>query len=87
MHTPETANAEALLGFNRALWSCECVHRILYDAATWNDKCRVRSGNGPESQSCLRRLAISLVLRPGNPVASTTRELNRNTQPCAKSAA
>ena len=87
MHIPETANAEALLGFNRVHWSCERVHRILDDAATWNDKCRVRSGIGPEIQSCVRRLAISLVLGRGKPVAPTTRELNRNTQPCAKSAA
>ena len=39
-HTPEIADAEAFLGFNRAHWSCERVHRVFDDAATWNDKCR-----------------------------------------------
>ena len=48
-HEPH-AGAEALLGFNRAHWSCERVHRIFDDAATWNeDRCRVRSGHGPEN--------------------------------------
>ena len=78
-HTPETAGAEAILAFNRAHWSCERVHRILDDAATWNeDGCRVRSGHGPENLTCLRRLAIGLVLGRGRPVAPTIRELNRN---------
>ena len=79
-HTPETAGAEAILAFNRAHWSCENrVHRILDDPATWNeDKCRVRSGHGPENLSCLRRLAISLILARGKPVAPTIRELDRN---------
>ena len=100
-HTHETAGAEALLAFNRAHWSCERVHRILDDAATWNeDRCRVRSGHGPENLSCLRRLAIGLILGRGKPVAPTIRELNRNprlvldwlrlsrnTQPRAKPAA
>ena len=78
-HTPQTADAEAILGFNRGHWSCERVHRILDDAATWNeDGCRVRSGHGPENLTCLRRLAIGLVLGRGRPVAPTIRELNRN---------
>lgn len=97
--SPETAGAEALLGFNCALWSCERVHRILDDAATWNeDRCRVRSGHGPENLTCLRRLAFGLVLGRGKSVAPTIRNLNprlvrdwlrlsRNTQPRAKSAA
>lgn len=79
-HTPEAVGAEALLAFNRAHWSCENrVHRILDDQATWNeDRCRVRSGHGPENLSCLRRLAIGLILGRGRPVAPTIRNLNRN---------
>ena len=75
--------------------------RILDDHATWNeDKCRVRSGHGPEMLGCLRRLAIGLILGRGKPVAPTIRDLNRkpclvfdwlrlnwNTQPRTKSAA
>ena len=65
-HTPQTADAEAILAFNRAHWSCERAHRILDDTATWNeDRCRVRSGHGPENLSCLRRLAIGLILGRG----------------------
>ena len=36
-HTPETAAAEAPLAFNRAHWSYERTHRILDDAAMWNE--------------------------------------------------
>ena len=55
------------------------MHRILDDQATWNeDRCRVRSGHGPENLSCLRRLAIGLILGRGKPVAPTIRDLNRN---------
>ena len=69
-HTPETAGAEALLRLNRGHWSCERVHRILDDTAMWNeDRCRVRSGHGPENLSCLRRLAIGLIIGRGRPVA------------------
>ena len=79
-HTPQSADAEAILGFNRGHWSCENrVHWILDDAATWNeDKCRVRSGHGPENLSCLRRLAIGLILGRNKPVRPTIEKLNRN---------
>ncbi len=79
-HTPQSADAEAVLGFNRGHWSCENrVHWILDDAATWNeDKCRVRSGHGPENLSCLRRLAIGLILGRNKPVRPTIEKLNRN---------
>ena len=48
-HTPQSADAEAILGFNRRHWTCENrVHRILDDAATWNeDKCQVRERPWP----------------------------------------
>ena len=49
-HTPETAGAEALPALSRGHWSCGRVHRILDDAATWNeDRCRVGGGHGPEN--------------------------------------
>ena len=78
-HTPETAGAEALLKPSRGHWSCERVHRIPADAATWHeDGCRVRSGHGPENLSCLRRLAVGLIIGRGRPVAPTLRQLARN---------
>ena len=78
-HTPQTADAKAILTFNREHWSCERAHRILDDAATWNeDKCRVRSGHGPENPGCLRRLAIGLILGRDRQVAPTIRQLDRN---------
>ncbi len=79
-HTPQGADAEAIPGFNRDHWTCEnCVHRILDDAATWNkDKCQVRGGHGPENLSCLRSLAVGLILGRNKPVKPTIATLNRN---------
>ena len=82
-HTPETVGAGALLKPGRGHWSCERVHRIPADVATWHgDGCRERSGHGPENPVCLRRLAtgliIGLIIGRGRPVAPTLRQLARN---------
>jgi len=50
----------------------------------WNydeDRCRIRTGRGPENITRLRRFAISLIKSKGVPsVAQEMRELNRNTR-------
>ncbi|MCC6472795.1 MAG: ISAs1 family transposase, partial [Burkholderiales bacterium] len=48
----------------------------------WNfdeDRSRIRTGNGPQNMSRLRRFAISVIKsKPGNSVAQTMRQLNRS---------
>ena len=79
-HTPESADGKAILKLNREHWSIENrVNHLLDHEASWNeDKCRVRSGYGPENLSCLRRLSICLVLARDLPVSTTIKALDRN---------
>ena len=42
------------------------------------DRCRIRTGYGPENTTRLRRFAIQLINARGLPVAETLRRLNRN---------
>jgi len=75
-HSPETANAERLLALNRGHWAAEAVHHIL-DTAWDEDRCRIRTGHGPENTTRLRRFAIGLIKAKNQCVASTMRKLNR----------
>ena len=76
-HTPDSANAERLLAMNRGHWSAEAVHRIL-DTAWDEDRCRIRTGYGPENNTRLRRFAIGIIRAHSECVAPTVRKLNRN---------
>ena len=57
----DDADAERLLKINRGHWTIEnCCHYIL----DWNydeDRCRIRTGYGPENITRLRKFAISVI--------------------------
>jgi predicted transposase YbfD/YdcC len=76
---PDEANAQQLLNINRGHWSIENSCHYILD---WNydeDRCRIRTGHGPENISRLRRFAITLIKSKAvRNVAQKMRELNRN---------
>ena len=76
-HAPDTAAAERLLALNRGHWTAEAVHHIL-DTAWDEDRCRIRTGYGPENTTRLRRFAIGIIRAHSKCVAPTVRKLNRN---------
>lgn len=77
-HTPDSANAERVLALNRNHWSIESGHYIL----DWNwdeDRCRIRTGYGPQNITRLRRFAIGLIkAKSQDSVAATLQKLHRN---------
>jgi predicted transposase YbfD/YdcC len=81
--TPEQANPERLLTINRGHWTIENRCHYVID---WNfdeDRCRIRTGYGPENMSRLRRFAVGVIQCFSNGksgVAEKTRRLNRNTR-------
>jgi predicted transposase YbfD/YdcC len=78
---PETTNAEKVLKTNREHWSIENSCHYVID---WNyneDRCRIRTGYGPENITRLRRFAVSLIKSKGAVcVAQKIRELVQNTR-------
>ena len=79
--SPAQADAQRLLEINRGHWTIEnCCHYIL----DWNydeDRCRIRTGFGPENITRLRRFAIGLIKsKRVHSVAQTMRQLNKNTR-------
>jgi len=79
-HTPDSANAEQVLKFNRDHWGVESHHYIL--DWNWNeDRCFIRSGYGPANITRLRRFATGLIKsKSKDSVASTIKKLARNTR-------
>lgn len=79
--SPQQADAQRLLEINRGHWSIENSCHYILD---WNydeDRCRIRTGHGPENITCLRRFAIGLIKSKGiKNVAQKMRHLNRNTR-------
>jgi predicted transposase YbfD/YdcC len=77
--TPQQASAEKLLAINRGHWTIENGCHYILD---WNydeDRCRIRTGYGPENITRLRRFAIGLIKTKGaKNVAQKMRQLNRN---------
>ncbi len=62
---PEKANAEKVLKTNREHWSIE---NSCHYAIDWNyneDRCRIRTGHGPENITRLRRFVVGLVKSKG----------------------
>ena len=78
-HTPDSASPQRLLALNRGHWCVESAHHIL-DTAFDEDRCRIRTGHGPENTSRLRRFAIGLIRAHSHSVAATLRKLQRNTR-------
>lgn len=77
-HSPESANAERVLKFNREHWGVESHHYIL--DWNWNeDRCMIRTGHGPANITRLRRFAVGLIKSISkDSVASTIKKLARN---------
>ena len=75
----EQANPERLLRVNRGHWTIENSCHYILD---WNydeDRCRIRTGYGPENITRLRRFAIGIIKSKGvRSVAQKMRELTRN---------
>ena len=78
---PAQADARRLLEINRGHWTIENSCHYILD---WNydeDRCRIRTGHGPENITRLRRFAISVIKsKGGRSVAQKMRQLNRNTR-------
>ena len=78
---PEKANAEKVLKTNREHWSIENSCHYVID---WNyneDRCRIRTGHGPENITRLRRFVVGLIKSKGAVcVAQKIRELVQNTR-------
>ena len=75
-HSTDTAGAKRLLELNRGHWAVEAVHNIL-DGCWGEDRCRIRTGYGPENTTRLRRFAIGVIRAKSDCVAATVRRLNR----------
>ena len=75
-HSPNTASAERLLALNRGHWTVEATHHIL-DCCWEEDRCRIRTGHGPENTTRLRRFAIGVIRSKSHCVAAAVRQLNR----------
>ena len=78
-HRPDSASPQRLLALNRGHWCVESAHHIL-DTAFDEDRCRIRTGHGPENTSRLRRFAIGLIRTHSHSVAAALRKLQRNTR-------
>jgi len=79
--SPQQADARRLLEINRGHWTIENSCHYILD---WNydeDRCRIRTGYGPENITRLRRFAISVIKSKGvRSVAQKMRQLNKNTR-------
>ena len=77
--SPELADARTLLLTNRGHWTIEnCCHHIL-DWTFDEDRCRIRTGYGPENMTRLRKFAIGLIKSKGaSCVAQKMRQLAFN---------
>ena len=79
--SPQQADPRRLLEINRGHWTIENSCHYILD---WNydeDRCRIRTGYGPENITRLRRFAIGLIKSKGvKNVAQKMRQLNKNTR-------
>ena len=80
---PHQATPADILRVNRGHWAIEnSCHHVL--DMTWDeDRCRIRTGHGPENTSRLRRFAISVInlhAKPTDSIASMTRRLAAKTR-------
>jgi len=78
---PKQADARRLLEINRGHWTIENSCHYILD---WNydeDRCRIRTGHGPENMTRLRRFAIGVIKSKAvRSVAQKMRQLNKNTR-------
>jgi predicted transposase YbfD/YdcC len=59
--TPEQAGPADLLRINCGHWTVENSCHYVLDMTWDEDRCRIRTGHGPENTSRLRRFAISVL--------------------------
>jgi len=81
--TPEQATPAALLRINRGHWAIENSCHYVLDTTWDEDRCRIRTGHGPENTSRLRRFAISVInlhAKPSDSIAAVTRRLAAKTR-------
>ena len=76
---PDQANPERVLSINRGHWTIENECHYIID---WNydeDRSRIRTGNGPENMTRLRRFAVGIIKAKGvRSVAQKMRQLTQN---------
>ena len=74
---PDQASPERVLAINRGHWRIESTHYII----DWNydeDRSRIRTGNGPENVTRLRRFAVGVLKsfqKPHQSIAQMMRQL------------
>ena len=77
--SPDQANPERVLSINRGHWTIENECHYIID---WNydeDRSRIRTGNGPENMTRLRRFAVGVIKAKGvRSVAQKMRQLTQN---------
>lgn len=75
---PDRAGEREILRLVRSHWQIEALHNIR-DNTYDEDRCRIRTGNGPQAMAALRNMAIALIKRwlPGT-VACGQRHLTFN---------
>ena len=79
--SPAQADAQRLLEINRGHWTIENSCHYILDWTYDEDRCRIRTGFGPENITRLRRFAIGLIKsKRVHSVAQTMRQLNKNTR-------
>jgi predicted transposase YbfD/YdcC len=81
--TPDQAGPADLLRINRGHWVIENSCHYVLDQTWDEDRCRIRTGYGPENTSRLRRFAISVLnlhAKPTDSIASMTRKLAARTR-------
>ena len=78
-HTPASANAAAVLAFNRGHWTIENGCHYILDWIWDEDRCTLRTGHGPQNITALRRFAIGAIRsKSRDTVAATIQRLARN---------
>jgi predicted transposase YbfD/YdcC len=63
--SPQKADAQCLLSYNRAYWGIENRLHWVRDETFGEDRSSVRSGSAPQAMAALRNLAITLLRRGG----------------------
>jgi hypothetical protein len=59
---PDRAGEREVLQLVRGHWQIEALHNIR-DNTYDEDRCRIRTGNGPQAMAALRNMAIALIKR------------------------
>jgi hypothetical protein len=75
----ERAGPEEILRLRRAHWGVEGRLFCVRDVTFLEDRCRVRTGSGPQAMAAMRNTAITLLRRLGfDNIAAATRHYMMN---------